>query len=274
MTDLRANVDIALRAMASHRLRSFLTILGLTIGVATLMAVMTIIQGANTFVAEKIANLGTDVFRIRKTPFATTDFEEAWRARRNPDVLYEDAAAVRDACSLCQLVGASVDTRAAVRHQNQELRDIQVLGYTANMAEISTRGVERGRFFSESENRHAALVCMLGSSISEQLFPSLDPIGRTVRVGKEPLRVIGTFEPIGAVLGQDQDSYVVVPVDTFRRMFGLRHSFTLEIKVAREGAVFEQAQDQARVVMRARRGIKGNQKEDFYIGTASSYIEL
>ena len=220
MTDFHTHISLAAEALRTHRLRSFLTILGLTMGVATLMTVITLIVGANTYVQEKIANLGTDVFRIAKTPFATTNFEEARRARRNPDVLREDMAAVRESCPLCANVGAAVSSRIAVRYKNQEMRDVSIRGLTPNMMDIGTLTVERGRYFSEAENRHGAPVCLLGDDLTEQLFPAADPIGREVRVGKDPMLVIGTFERIGSVLGNAQDSFIVVPLDTFFRVRG------------------------------------------------------
>jgi len=274
MTDLRTNVVLALDAIRSHRLRSFLTTLGLTIGVATLIAVMTLIQGANNYVAEEIANLGTNVFRVAKTPFATTDFREIIEARRNPDIRMEDYRAVRAACSSCQDVGASVQSRVSVRYENRELRDITLFGETANMAGISTRTIERGRFFTSSEDRHAAFVCLIGDNLTQELFPGRDPVGRNIRVGKDQLRVIGTFERIGAVLGQEQDNFLVVPLQTFFRMRGFRHSLTLEIKAAGEGAAFDRAMDEVHVLVRARRGITPREEEDFYIGAAESYISL
>ncbi len=274
MTDLRTNLDLAVQALGAHRLRSFLTVLGLTMGVATLMAVITLVQGANTFVADKIANLGTDVFRVAKTPFASTDWEENARARRNPDIGLEHLRAIRAGCPACTQVGATASAQAAVRYRNQELRDISINGYTPNMADISTRVIERGRYFSASEDQHTANVCLLGSDVAGQLFPGIDPVGRTLRVGKDELRVIGVYERIGSVLGQNQDNYIVVPLNTFFSMQGRRHTLTLEIKASGDDTAFQRAQDQARVVMRAQRGVRGSQKEDFYIGTAGSYIAL
>ncbi len=117
-------------------------------------------------------------------------------------------------------------------------------------------------------------MCLIGASLAQQLFPTVDAVGRILRVGRDPIRVIGTFEEIGSILGRDQDNYLVTPLSTFLRMRGSRHSLTLEVKAAGDGLLFEQAQDQARALMRARRGIKGAQKENFYLGTSASYIEL
>ncbi len=265
---------MASRAIRAQRLRAFLTVLGITMGVATLMAVITLVQGANTYVEQKIANLGTNVFQVSKMPFATANFDELVRARRNRDVVLDDLEAVRAACTECQAVGAEVSTVTRVRYKDQELRDQTLIGQTANMNFIGVRTVETGRFFSELEEKHAARVCVIGDAVRSKLFEGANPLGRTLRVGKEELTVIGTYERIGSVLGQEQDNFVVIPLTLFLRLEGSRRSLVLAAKAAGGEQVFQRAQDQVRLVMRARRHITGNKKEDFYIGTAESYLNL
>ncbi len=138
LDQVRTDLVLALDAIKTHPLRAFLTILGLAVGVAALMAVITLIQGANTFVAEKFANLGTNVFRIAKTPFATTDFQEMFQARRHPDLGIDDLRALQESCGLCEMVGASVSSRLAVRYGNRELRDVSLRGNTPNMANMGS----------------------------------------------------------------------------------------------------------------------------------------
>ncbi len=274
MTDLRTNLRLAAAAIRAHRLRAFLTVLGITMGVAVLIAVITLVEGANSYVEQKIASLGTDVFQMAKTPFLPTDLEEFFRARRNRDITSEDLEAVRQACTACRAVGAEASATSRVRYRDQELRNQRLLGQTANMAQIDSRTVETGRFFTEMEERRGARVCLIGDEVRVRLFPSVDPLGRQVRVGKEELVVIGTFERIGAVLGQEQDNFLIVPLSVFLSVQGPHHSLTLQAKASGGEAVFEMAQDEARLVMRARRGIAGKKKEDFYIGTSETYLDL
>ena len=273
MAALATNLGLALESFRGARLRTFLTVLGLTMGVATLIGVVTIIQGANAFVADKVANLGTGVFRVAKQSFDITDLEEYYRSQSNPDLTLDDLAAVRVQCPDCSSVGASVTARIQADHRGVEVSDVTLEGQTASMADISNRDLARGRYFNELEDRHAAQVCLLGSEVAARLFPTIEPLGRTVRVDREPCEVIGVFDAVGSVLGQNQDLFVVIPLNTFRRMRGLRTSLTLEIE-AGEGPRFQRAQDQVRMLLRARRNIGPRGAENFYIGTSASYIAL
>jgi putative ABC transport system permease protein len=274
MLAVRDNLFLAADSIRAHKLRASLTILGLTMGVATLIAVMTLVQGANRYVEKKIANLGTNVFRIARLPFVVTDFTAVVRAQRNKNIFPEDMQAVAEGCPHCQYVGASVPTTVGVRYRDRDLEDVALYGHTPNMADIDTRTLELGRYFTESEDQHAAAVCLIGDRLVKEFFAGSDPIGRVVRVANEELTIIGTFESIGSVLGQDQDAFVVIPLNTFLRMRGVRNSLTLEIKAEGGERVFQQAQDEARVVLRARRHITQGRDEDFFIGTAESYISL
>jgi putative ABC transport system permease protein len=274
MADLRTNLSLAARSIGAHRLRSFLTVLGITMGVATLMAVVTLVQGANTYVEQKIAGLGTDVFSISKMPIVTTNFEEIARARRNRDLSLEDLAVIQQSCAACDAIGATASTVTRVRYRDQELQDQSLYGQTSNMGLIGTRVVEMGRFFSEVEEEHAVPVCVIGYNLRNQLFASVDPIGKLVRMGREELRVVGVFERIGSVLGQEQDNFLVVPITVFLRLQGSRRSLNFQAKASGPQARFELAQDQVRLALRAHRQLAGKKPDDFYIGTAESYLTL
>jgi putative ABC transport system permease protein len=274
MLAFRDNLILSADALRAHKLRAALTMLGLTMGVATLIAVMTLVQGANRYVETKIANLGTNVFRISRLPFVLTDFAVVARAQRNKNILAEDLQAVAEGCAHCQYVGASVASTLGVRYRDRDLEDVSLYGNTANMADIDTRTLALGRYFTESEDVHAAPVCLLGDRLVQELFGGADPIGHVVKTGNEEFTVVGTFESIGSVLGQDQDTFMVIPLNTYLRIRGARNSLTLEIKAAGSQQLFQQAQDDVRVILRARRHITEGRDEDFYVGTAESYISL
>ncbi|MEZ5402590.1 MAG: ABC transporter permease [Bryobacteraceae bacterium] len=261
-------------ALRAYRMRSVLTILGLTMGVATIITVMTLIQGANLYVEQKIANLGTNVFQVSRVPFAVTDFTVIMRALRHRYLTLEDTAAVESACGRCERVGAQATVTSTIRYGNQEAADSNVIGQTAPMASIDTRTVAQGRFFTEPEDERATPVCLIGSGIVERLFTGLDPLGRVVRIGSQEYTVIGVYEKIGAILGQEQDNFAVIPMRSFVKLRGSRFSIVMQILAAPGEANFEAAQDQVRLLLRARRHIVPGEDEDFYIGTAQSYIEL
>jgi putative ABC transport system permease protein len=272
MLALSDNLVLASDSIRAHKMRAALTVLGLIMGVATLITVMTLVQGANLYVEQKIANLGTNVFRISRIPFTLTDFNLMIKSMRNKRIEFSDLQAVADGCSHCQYVGTSVSTTLNARYKDHEVQDVTFIGHTPNMAEIDTRTLLLGRYFTAVEDLHAAPVCLIGDNLVKEFFAGAEPLGRTMRVGSDEFTVIGTFEKIGSVLGQEQDNFVIVPLATFLRFRGVRNSLTIQVKA--QEASFQAAQDEARMVLRARRHITGGREEDFFIGTAESYISL
>src|SRR5579863_1230705 len=243
------NIKLSADSIRAHKLRASLTVLGLTMGVATLITVMTIVQGANIYVEQKIANLGTNVFRVARTPFAVTDFTVVVKALRHKNITPEDMQAVAAECPHCQKVGASVSiTVPSIKYKNNEIQDGTLYGYTANMVDIDTRTVDTGRYFTDPEDRHAAPVCLIGNTLVDQFFEGASPLGRVIRVGADEFTVIGTFEKIGAVLGQEQDNFVMIPMNTYLRVRGSRTSLTLEVKASGGQTVFQEAQDEASTI--------------------------
>ncbi len=243
-------------------------------GVATLITVMTLVQGANLYVEQKIANLGTNVFQISRLPFAVTDFNVLIKALRNKHITLDDLRAVAGRCPDCRAVGAQDDTQRSSRYQDRELQDTRMVGQTPAMGDIDTRTIAEGRYFTELEDQRGAQVCLIGDKLVQEFFSGADPLGRVIRLGNQEFTVIGTYEKIGAILGQEQDNFAIIPMGAFQRMRGSRFSVVLHIKAAGGDRGFQRAQDQARMVMRARRHITGNREEDFFIGTAESYIAL
>ncbi len=274
MVDIRDNLRLAVDAIRAHKLRAMLTALGLTMGVATLITVMTIVQGANLYVEKKIANLGTNVFRVAKTPFAVVDFTIVVKALKNKNIDSADLAAVAERCQACEAVGASANGTLSLQYQNKQVDDTTIFGYTPNMVDIDTRTVDQGRYFTEGEDRHAAYVCLIGASVVDQFFPGVNPVGHIIRTGSLEFTVIGTYEKLGSVLGQDQDNYVVIPLTTYLKVRGSRSSLTLEIKAGGGERSFNAAQDEVRVIMRSQRHDAPGGGDSFFIGTAQSYISL
>jgi putative ABC transport system permease protein len=272
MLAIRDNLSQCISALRANRMRASLTMLGLTLGVATLITVMTIVQGANVYVEQKIANLGTDVFQIARTPFAATDFSIILKALRYRKIELDDMRAIMERCTACGEIGASATATVRARFGNNEVPDVSFAGETASMADIDTRTVDLGRYFTAAEDDHRANVCLIGDTLVQQLFGGVSPVGQTLRVGNEELRVIGTMEKIGSVLGQDQDNFVMVPLSVFLRMQGAHSSLTINVKTDKKN--FEQAQDQAQLILRARRHLLPGAENDFFIGTKESYMAL
>jgi putative ABC transport system permease protein len=273
MLALSDNIAQSVASLRQHKLRTVLTTVGLTMGVATLITVMTLVQGANIYVEQKVARLGTDVFQIGRQPFIVTDFNLVIKSLKYKKIVMDDVRAIAEGCRDCQYTGASLTGSARLQYRDKELNDISLIGHTPNMADIDTRTVNRGRYFTESENNRSAYVCLIGDDIVEQFFGGVDPVNQVVRVSNQEFTIIGTFDKIGSVLGQNQDNFAIVPMNTYLRMRGSRSSITINVKAANSVA-FEKAQDEARLIMRARRHILPGADEDFFIGTKDSYIAL
>ncbi|MFQ5777409.1 MAG: ABC transporter permease [Terriglobia bacterium] len=264
---------LALASLATNRLRSVLTLLGLIIGVSSLILVMTLVQGANTYVQDKLANLGTHVFEVAKLPLVLTNWEDFVQALKNKDLTREDWAAVAAGCRSCRAAGAVAETTARVRSANRSLADIEIEGETANMASITTLDIAAGRYFTEAEERQAANVVLLGHGVSQEFFPGVDPLRQVVRIGGEEFRVVGVAAEIGSVLGREQDNFVIIPLSAFERLFGSRHSLTLKVQAFSESALPRTMED-VRTILRGRRNLRYDAEDDFFMATAETYLEL
>jgi putative ABC transport system permease protein len=261
---------IAFSSIMAHKLRSFLTLLGVIIGVTVVTAVATVIEGANVYIKEKIATLGTGVFRLQKASLNSFgDFQKFLDAfRKNPDLTLEDLEALRETVTLADQIGAQDGASRPVKYGNITLESVGVQGVTPNNLLLSTLEVVQGRYISDFDEENRKDVCFLGGDVADGLFPQLDPIGKEIRVGSEVFTVIGVAKKIGAVFGQSQDNFIHVPLSTFYKNFGQRRSSTFLIVVrSREGAPVEKVMDQVRITMRTRHKLDYNDADDFSITT-------
>ena len=274
MLNLSDNLSQSIAALRAHKLRSALTMLGLTMGVATLITVITIVEGANLYVEQKIANLGTNVFRVARTPFVVTDFNVIIKALKYKKIEIGDVEAIAPQCEHCSAVGASASTSVRVRYNNNELADINLYGHTANMSVVDTRTVEQGRYFTESEDTRSANVCIVGAMLVEQFFPSQNPLGHVVKVGKDEFTVVGTFEKIGSILGQDQDNFLIIPMQSYLRQRGMHTAVTIQVQALGGERILETAQDEIRLALRARRHVRPAMDDDFFMATNETYMSL
>jgi hypothetical protein len=193
------NLAQCFSALRAHKLRASLTMLGLTMGVATLITVMTIVQGANLYVENKIANLGTNVFQVARTPFAVTDFSIIIKALKYKKIELDDVRAVAEGCADCQEVGATASASVRARFGDKEDQDVNFYGQTPSMVDIDTRSGVRA-LFHRFEAEHRANVCLIGDTLVQRLFLGVDPIGQNIRIGNDEFMVIGIMEKIGSVL--------------------------------------------------------------------------
>jgi putative ABC transport system permease protein len=268
---LSDTLRIALRALSAHKLRTTLTLLGLIIGVTSLILVMTLIQGANGYVHAKIANLGMDIFQVSKEPLATTDFNQLLKAKKYRELTLDDGREIAERCNSCLEVGAQARTTGEIRGFSGSLVDVTLRGESSNMGWISTLGLSDGRFFTAGEERSAAPVAVIGAEVAERLFSGRSPVDKTLRIAGEQFTVVGVTERIGAVLGQDQDTFVIFPISVFAKLFGARHSVMFHIKSTQPLTL---AEGEVRLILRSRRHVAPAAADDFFFTTADTYLDL
>lgn len=243
---------IAATALTANKLRSFLTLLGVIIGVMTVVTVVSIIAGLNSYIAEKVFDLNPDVYVVTQFGIITSR-EQFLEAIKRKKIDLSDYTAVDQLCDSCKTVAASQGTSNTVRRAAKRLTGVRIMGATANIAEVNNFDLEAGRTFTRTENDHSAPVAVIGSDVREELFGKLDPIGRTMRVGDQPVRVIGLLRKQGSVLGQSQDKQLYIPLSTYRKRFGTRRSIELFIKAAGGVSGVDKSMDEVRVIIRNRR---------------------
>jgi putative ABC transport system permease protein len=260
---------IASDALRAHKLRSFLTLLGVIIGVMTIVTVVSVISGLNAYVSEKVFQLSPDIFVTTQFGIITSrdEFLEAIKRKR---IDRGDLEAIRRLCTTCGMIGAQVQTRMPVRYGNKRQGGVQINGSTSNMAELNNLDLEDGRFFTRAEEHHSAPVAVIGSDVRDELFSGLDPIGRTVSINGRPLKVIGLLEKQGAVLGQSQDNRLYMPVSTFGKAFGSRRSIDVFIKSSLGISGMSRTQDEVRVILRNRRHTPFRADDPFAMVTAEA----
>jgi putative ABC transport system permease protein len=243
---------IAATALSAHKLRSFLTLLGVIIGVMTVITVVAIISGLNNYISEKVVTLNPDVYVV--TQFGIITSREQWlEAVKRKKIDWADYRAIRERCTRCDAVGIGQGTRALTKRGPKRLADVRVLGSTANMAQIYNVDIEAGRFFTATEEHHSAPVAVIGSDVREELFGKVDPVGRMIWIAGQPMRVIGLMTKQGTVLGQSQDKQLYIPVSTWTKRFGTRRSLDIFVRAAGGVPGVEASMDEVRMILRGRR---------------------
>jgi len=265
---------IALETLRTHKLRSFLTLLGVVIATTTLIVVMSIINGMNLYIADHIANLGANVFIL--TQFNWTMSGDDWfkAQRRNKPIRIEDFEFLRDNIKGYKNIGAETGLGGSdVRYKSHILREVEVTGETSNMIDIGQSKVESGRYINDTDYAHESLVCFIGQDLAAEFFPSVDPIDKDITVSGIPFRVIGVAARIGTTLGFSQDKFVQIPLTTFRKVFRARPNLNVDMQAwdAQQMMVLE---DEVRALMRARHHVPYKEDDDFGINASDTIMSM
>jgi len=270
---LREPVGVALETLVAHKMRSFLMLLGIILSVATLIVVIALISGVNQYIANKVANLGSNAFTVMRYPIIT-EMEDLVKAmRRNKLVTWDDYEALQENLKLPLHVGAEVWTSGKSRVGSLTIQDTSIRGVSASMGDIDAQEMSDGRYITEGDENSRAMVAMIGSELADKLFPGLDPVGREVVLDSRPFTVVGVAKSIGTVLGQSRDNFAYIPVETYIKIYGAYGGIWINVQ-ARGAEWMERTQDETRVLMRARRHLTPNETDSFGILDSATLMKL
>jgi putative ABC transport system permease protein len=265
---------IAVQSLWANKLRSVLTLLGVVIGVASVIAVVTLINGANVYVATKINSQGADVLTVSQQPAFTTSYKEYLRFLKRKIISLDEYHAVQSECSACLQVGALQSATGKIVYGAQSSTDTTIRGYTALMPEMQNLNIVEGRGFTQADEDHAAHVAIIGYDIYEKLLKFEDPLGKEIRADGVPYTIIGMGEKQGKTLGQSQDNWVAVPLTAFQKTYGSAKTLIIYAKAGSGAAAMDAASDQVRVIMREQRHDRPGEDDSFTLETSSALAGL
>lgn len=269
------SLKLAFASILSHKLRSFLTLLGVIFGVATVIVVVSLVEGFNAYVDEKIANIGTNAFSVQKFSIEDYSSVEVLNAarRRNKDITLDDLQALKKLGGFIRDVGGKSESMADIKFGDKTLLNVQLKATTPNIAEIEKIEASDGRYFTNIEEETRKFVCFIGSETAEKLFPTGNSIGQTIKVDGRSFQIIGIGKELGSAFGQTRDMYVSIPLSSFLSIYGSRRSISISV-ASTSPQTYDDAIEETRTLMRVRRKLKSSEKDNFGIVTPSAVNEL
>ena len=264
---------LALDSLRAHKLRSFLTLLGVILAVTTLVSVMSEVSGLNFYVADRIANLGANVFLIDRFGIITS--EDEWvKAQKRPLVTLEEYEWVHDHMRTASGVAAMGWVETDIRSGNILLEISRVTGAPANYAEMRNIAVASGRYFTDADDIHHSPICFIGADVAKKFFNNVDPIGKTIRAGTHTYEVVGVAEAIGTAFGQSQDNFMLIPLVTYYKEWHTQQDWLAIFIQARSAETMDATKDEATLIMRSLRHLPWSAKDNFAVLGSDSIMSL
>jgi putative ABC transport system permease protein len=255
-------------------MRTVLTLLGVVIGVASVITVVTLTNGAKRFVTDKINTYGASVVTVSKMPQTFLTVEEYLDFQKRKDISFDDYRAILDGCKTCVSVGAVRTTTGKVVYGANSTTDSDIRGWTWTMPALSNLNIESGRSFTEVEDEHSAHVAIVGCDIVDNMLGPGDPLGKEIRADGQPYTVIGVGECQGKIMGSSMDNWVAVPLTAFLHTHGSNASIKVYADAGGGGEVIDAASDELRVIMRARRHLAPGTPDTFSVDTSATFQNL
>jgi putative ABC transport system permease protein len=265
---------LALQSLWANKLRSILTLIGVVMGVASVIMVITLVNGANKYVATKLSGYGADVFTVTRMSSVIFTADDYFRYQKRKIVRIEDYQVIRDNCTLCSEVGALLSKSTNVVYSGHSSNNTEVRGYTWTMLGLNNIDIALGRGFTPADEDHGTHDAIIGYDIVDNLMPDGDPIGKELRVDGIAYTIVGVGDRQGKTLGQSQDNWVAVPITTYQQTYGYNDSVLIYARANGNAEVMERAKDEVRVLMRSRRHDAVGQPDDFEIETNDTFLDI
>lgn len=272
--EFKEAVKIALLSLWVNKLRSVLTLLGVVIGVSSVIAVITLTNGVNKYVATKVYGYGADVFTLSKESPVIFTYEQWEKYQKRKKLELSDYYAIANECKSCVSVGALLNTTGKVVYQNHSSNNTDIRGWTWNMPAISNINIVQGRSFVPADQQFGSRVAIVGYDIVDNLLPRTNPLGKEIRVGGEPYTIIGVGERQGTTLGQSEDNYVAIPITAYQHDYGTNDSVIIYVKAGAVGEKLDRVSDEATVILRSRRHDAVGQPSSFELSTNQTFVGL
>jgi putative ABC transport system permease protein len=278
--EIKEAISMALAAIKAHKMRAFLTVLGVLIGVTTVIGMVSIITGLNKSMAEQIESLGSNVIYVTKTEIGIQFGEPSEEERNRPPITFEDAMAVEELCPSIDAVSPQNwgPGSKTVKYMENKVSRFELIGVMPQYEVVNNNYVEEGRFFTDSDVNYRAMVTVLGVDVAENLFPNLDPINKEISIAGQnfaPKRftVIGVMEKRPSILGESQNNFVLLPYDTYKKLYPEEKELLLVAK-PKSPELMEQAMEEITEVMRIRRGLSADKPNNFALATQDDLMDM
>jgi putative ABC transport system permease protein len=265
---------IAIENLLANKLRTFLTLLGIIVGVTSVIAVVTVIEGLNQKVSQTFMSQGSNVFSVRRLPQVILSRDEFLKLNKRKNLNNDDASYINEYCKTCAKVGWDSGSLKSIKFQNQKSEGVFVRGVSAKVISIEGLNFSSGRPFSEQEINSSSYTCVIGWDVVDNLFPGLDPLNKELRIDNLPFKIIGVTERLGTIFGFSRDNFVMIPFTTYQKIYGTKSSINLVVS-APETELMDKTQEEVRQLLRARRHKTYRDEDDgFSIETSQIFLDL
>jgi putative ABC transport system permease protein len=265
---------LALQSLWGNKMRTILTLIGVVMGVASVIMVITLVNGANKYVSTKLSGYGADVFTITRMSSVIFSAEDYLRYKKRKVISIEDYEAVRQNCAECAEVGAMLNKSIKIVYNGHSSDNTEVRGYTATMLPLNNIDIALGRGFTQADEDRATHNVIVGYDIVDNLLGDGDPIGKEIRVDGQPYTIVGVGDRQGKTLGQSQDNWVAIPITAYQQTYGYNGSVDIYARAAGDADAMLRAQDEVRVLMRTRRHVAPGVQDDFELETNDTFLDI